>query len=148
MSDNHHTLNVILDEYLYEMLEKIKQNPGVFLGKYSITRLRAFLDGYMSSREDLGLTPTQQEIEFNQFQDWIQTRFKITYSHGWDSIILFYSADEREALNHFFELFEQFRNGESATIQEINQEQVIESKHSLINTSITRSHSCSKTGDV
>ncbi|OUL34335.1 hypothetical protein [Nostoc sp. 106C] len=132
MLDNNHTITIIHKEYLYEMLEKIKQNPGIFLGKYSITRLRAFLDGYMSSREDLGLPPTQQEIEFNQFQDWIQKRFKITSSHGWDSIILFYSADERDALNNFFELFEQFRNGESSTREEINQEQVIESKHSLI----------------
>jgi hypothetical protein len=132
MLDNNHTITIIPNEYLYEMLEKIKQNPGIFLGKYSITRLRAFLDGYMSSREDLGLPPTQQEIEFNQFPDWIQTRFKITSSHGWDSIILFYSADEREGLNNFFELFEQFRNGESATRKEVNQEQVIESKHSLI----------------
>ncbi|MBD2169472.1 hypothetical protein H6G04_34500 [Calothrix membranacea FACHB-236] len=132
MLDNNHTITITTNEYLYEMLDKIKQNPGIFLGKYSITRLRAFLDGYMSSREDLGLSPTQQEIEFNKFQDWIQTRFKITSSHGWDSIILFYSADEREALNNFFELFEQFRNGESGTREEINEEQVIESQHSFI----------------
>ncbi|MBD2202391.1 hypothetical protein H6G33_36165 [Calothrix sp. FACHB-1219] len=132
MLDNNQTTTITLNEYLYEMLDKIKQKPGIFLGKYSITRLRAFLDGYMSSREDLGLPPTQQEIEFNQFPDWIQTRFKITSAHGWDSIILFYSEDEREALNNFFELFEQFRNGENATREAINQEQVIESKHSLI----------------
>lgn len=101
MLNNNQTITITLNEYLYEMLDKIKRNPGIFLGKYSITRLRAFLDGYMSSREDLGLPPTQQEIKFNQFQDWIQTRFKITSSHGWDSIILFYSADERDALNNF-----------------------------------------------
>lgn len=132
MPDNNHTITVIPDEYLYEMLEKIKQRPGMFLGKTSITRLRAFLDGYMSSREDLGLPPTQQELEFNQFQDWIQTRFKITSSHGWDSIILFYSVDETEALNNFFELFEQFRKGESAAREEINQEKVVEAKPPLI----------------
>ncbi|BAY96449.1 hypothetical protein NIES37_03820 [Tolypothrix tenuis PCC 7101] len=132
MLENNHTITITLNEYLYEMLEKIKQRPGMFLGKSSITRLRAFLDGYMSSREDLGLPPTQQEIEFNQFPDWIQTRFKITSAQGWDSIILFYSTDERDALNNFFELFEQFRNGESARREAINQEQVIESQHSLI----------------
>ncbi|OUL26906.1 hypothetical protein BV372_26135 [Nostoc sp. T09] len=132
MPKNHHTITVIPDEYLYEMLERIKQRPGMFLGKTSITQLRAFLDGYMSSRADLGLPPTQQEIQFNQFQDWIQTRFKITSSHGWDSIILFYSADEKDALNNFFELFEQFRKGESAVREEINQEKVVETKPSLI----------------
>jgi hypothetical protein len=113
MENNSHHLPIITNEYLYEMLEKIKQKPGMFLGQCSITRLRAFLDGYMACREDLGLSPTQQELEFNQFQDWIEGRFKISSSHSWDSIILFHSADERDALNSFFELFEQFLNRET-----------------------------------
>jgi hypothetical protein len=133
MENNHHPINIVVpEEYLYEMLERIKQRPGMFLGQCSITRFRAFLDGYMSSRADLGLPPTQQEVEFNQFQDWIQIRFKISSSHGWDSIILFYSADEKDALNNFFELFEQFRNGESTVREEINQETAIEAKPTLI----------------
>ena len=103
----------IKSEYLYEMLQEIKKRPGMYLGKRSITRLRSFLDGYMGAREDLGLPRTEQEKEFNEFQEWIQQRFNITSSHGWDSIILFYSADERDALDKFFELFEKFRNGES-----------------------------------
>ncbi|AFZ23136.1 hypothetical protein Cylst_0809 [Cylindrospermum stagnale PCC 7417] len=131
MENNHHSITIVPDEYLYEMLERIKQRPGMFLGNCSITRLRAFLDGYMGSREDLGLPATQQELEFNQFQEWIQTRFKITSSHGWDSIILFYSADERDALNNFFELFDKFRNDQSALISEINQENITESKTQL-----------------
>ena len=100
MEKNHHSITIIPDEYFYEMLQRIKQRPGMFLGQCSITRLRAFLDGYMGSRSDLGLPPTQQELEFNQFQEWVQRRFKISSSHGWDSIILFYSADERDALNN------------------------------------------------
>jgi hypothetical protein len=103
----------IKSEYLYEMLQEIKKRPGMYLGKRSISRLRSFLDGYMGAREDLGLPRTEQEREFNGFQEWIQERFSITSSHGWDSIILFYSADERDALDKFFELFEKFQNGES-----------------------------------
>ncbi|MCL1471088.1 hypothetical protein [Argonema antarcticum] len=103
----------VKSEYLYEMLQEIKKRPGMFLGRCSITRLRSFLDGYMGAREDLGLPPTDQEREFNGFQDWIQKRYNITSSHGWDSIILFYSADERDALDNFFKLFEKFQNGEN-----------------------------------
>ncbi len=116
-----HSITIVPNEYLYEMVEKIKQRPGMFLGKCSITRLRAFLDGYMGSREDLGLPPTREEIEFNDFPEWIQRRFKISSSHGWDSIILFHSADERDALNNFFELFQQFRHGEVAVREDISQ---------------------------
>ncbi|BDA68919.1 hypothetical protein RIVM261_016740 [Rivularia sp. IAM M-261] len=101
-------------EYFNEMIQRIKQRPGMFLGQSSITRLRSFLDGYTASRQDLGLSVTEEEIKFSQFQSWVQERFKITSSHGWDSIILFYSADEKDALNNFFELFEKFCNGEAA----------------------------------
>jgi hypothetical protein len=101
-------------EYLYEMLQRIKQRPGMFLGTCSITRFKSFLDGYMSARQDFGLPVTEQEKQFDQFQEWIQQRFDIKSSHAWDSIILFHSADERDALNNFFELFEKFGNGEKA----------------------------------
>ncbi|MDJ0733197.1 MAG: hypothetical protein QNJ47_03775 [Nostocaceae cyanobacterium] len=102
-------------EYLYEMLKRIQQRPGMFLGKPSITRLKSFLDGYIASRQDLSLATTQEEIEFDKFQTWVQERFQIESSHGWDSIILFYSADEKDALNNFFELLEKFRHGEKAS---------------------------------
>lgn len=106
----------VKSEYLYEILQEIKKRPGMFLGRNSITRLRSFLDGYMGAREDLGLPQTKQEQAFNSFQDWIQTRFNITSSHGWNDIILFYLADERDALDKLFELFEKFQNGEKASL--------------------------------
>lgn len=103
-------------EYLHDVLQRIKQRPGMYLGKCSITRLSMLLAGYAMARAELGLPVTEQEKEFGGFQDWIQERYKINSTHGWDSIILFYSADERDALNKFFELFEKFRNGEKASI--------------------------------
>ncbi|TAG95999.1 MAG: hypothetical protein EAZ19_10330, partial [Oscillatoriales cyanobacterium] len=39
-----------------------------------------------------------------------QERYQITSSHGWDSIILFFSADEKDALDKFFKLLEEFFN--------------------------------------
>jgi hypothetical protein len=93
---------------IYQLIDRIKKRPGMYLGKPSIIRLKSFLDGYMGAREDLGFPLTEQEEKFNYFQEWIQTRFKITSSHSWADSILFYSADDKEALNQFFELFDQF----------------------------------------
>ena len=109
----------VKSEYLYDLIQRIKQRPGLYLGKSSITRLNMLLIGYSQARMELGLPRTLEEIEFDKFQDWIQEKFKITSSHGWDSIILFYSIDERDALDKFFELFEKFRNGESASINQV-----------------------------
>ena len=88
----------------------------MYLGRRSIVRLSMLLMGYSLARTELGLPITKQEEFFGGFQEWIQKRFGIHSSHGWDSIILFYSADERDALDNFFKLFEQFLNGESAVI--------------------------------
>ena len=115
MKELNQSSKTVKNEYLYDLLERIKKRPGMYLGKPSITRLNMLLTGYSMARIELDLPPTKQEEEFGGFQDWIEERYKITSTHGWDSIILFYSADERDALSNFFQLFEQFCNGESAS---------------------------------
>ncbi|MEG5060557.1 hypothetical protein QUB60_22095 [Microcoleus sp. A2-C5] len=95
-------------EYLLDLLQRIKQRPGMYLGKCSITRLRAFLDGYGMARAELDVPRSQQEHDLNGFQEWIQERYQITSTHGWDSIILFFSVDEKDALDKFFKLLEEF----------------------------------------
>ncbi|GBO55195.1 hypothetical protein APA_3245 [Pseudanabaena sp. lw0831] len=84
----------------------------MYLGKPYITRFKAFLDGYIGARNDLGFALNEQEETLNKFQEWIQSRFKITSSHSWAEIILFYSGDERDALDKFFELFDKFLGSE------------------------------------
>ncbi len=96
--------------YLYQLLERIKKRPGMYLGKKSITHLRILLIGYDLARSDLGLPKTEQEQEFNGFQDWIQQKFNDESTQSWASIILFNSEDESKALDRFFELLEEFQN--------------------------------------
>ncbi len=95
-------------EYLYDLLARIKQRPGMYLGKVSITRLKMLLMGYSMSRGELGLQLTQEEKQFAQFQKWIQAKYQINSSEGWESIILSQVNDEKLAFDLFFELFEQF----------------------------------------
>jgi len=44
------------------------------------------------------------------FATWIEKKYQSKTSHGWHQIILYYSEDERTALNRFFELFHEFLN--------------------------------------
>ncbi len=94
---------------IYELIEKIQKRPSMYLGKPSISNLRAFLAGYNFSRRAMNIPQTEQEIKFENFQEWIQNKFNITSSQSWDNIIIFYSEDEKDALNQFFDLFEEFR---------------------------------------
>ena len=112
----------VKSEYFFDLLQRIKQRPGMYLGKCSITRLRAFLDGYETARAELGFPDTEQQQQLDGFQEWIQERYQITSTHGWDSIILFFSVDEKDALDKFFKLLEEF----------LSQAKIVEDKHNLV----------------
>lgn len=95
-------------EYLYDLLKRIKQRPGMYIGKVSLTRLKMLLMGYSMSRGELGLQLTEEEKRFAKFQQWIQIKYQVNSSEGWENIILSQVKDEKLAFELFFELFEQF----------------------------------------
>ena len=95
-------------EYLYNLLARIEQRPGMYLGKVSLTRLKMLLMGYSMSRGELGLNLTEQEKQFAQFQQWVQTKYQVNLSQSWENIILSQVEDEKLAFDLFFELFKAF----------------------------------------
>ncbi len=82
----------------------------MYLGNASITKLDMLLRGYSLARREVGLTPTDQEKEFEGFQSWVEEKYGIKSNQSWAKVILFYSMDEPEALERFFELFEEDLN--------------------------------------
>lgn len=94
----------------YNLIQKIKQRPSLYLGKRSIAHLQVFLDGYTFARRELDVPLTEEERDFEDFQEWVEKRFNQPSTQSWERIILFYSEDERDALDKFFDLFEDFRN--------------------------------------
>ncbi|TAE49951.1 MAG: hypothetical protein EAZ88_21595 [Oscillatoriales cyanobacterium] len=98
----------------YQLLDKIKSRPALYLGKRSIFSLQAFLDGYTFACRQLAIPVTEQEQEFAEFQDWIEKQFNQPSTQSWARIILFYSKDESQALDTFFQLFENFLQRESS----------------------------------
>ncbi|MDZ7970364.1 MAG: hypothetical protein RM368_36465 [Nostoc sp. DedSLP03] len=94
-----------------EILTHIKKRPGMYLGANSpITILDMRLRGYSLARREVGVLPTEPEREFEGFQSWIEDKYGINSGQSWAKIILFYSVDEPEALQKFFELFEEYLN--------------------------------------
>ncbi len=107
---NEDNLKTKINYDFYELLGRIKKRPGMFLGTASIIRLDMYLRGYSLARREAGLAPTKQEREFEGFQPWIQERYEIKSNQSWAKVILFLSIDEHEALERFFELFEEYLN--------------------------------------
>ena len=90
-----------------ELLAAIKRRPAMYLGKNYISCLKAFLDGWWSCAYQHGIDVGADGL--GEFQDWIVAKYGIISSHGWASIILFYSQDESTALRDFFTLFEEWQ---------------------------------------
>jgi hypothetical protein len=106
----------------YDLLQKIKKRPAMYLGKNSIFSLQAFLDGYYFARREIGINLTEEEIEFQNFLQWIRYRFNVETGQLWSSIILFHSADEKSAVDRFFTLFEEFNQQQkNQEIEKIDQ---------------------------
>ncbi len=82
-----------MNNNFYELLQKIKKRPAIYLGSNSIFSLQAFLDGYYLARRELGVPLTEQELEFQEFLKWIRGKFQAETGQLWASILLSNSAD-------------------------------------------------------
>lgn len=95
---------------IYQVLDKIKGKSGMYIGKPSITILRHFLVGYQFARSELGVQLSDEDTDFYEnFQPWIQNRFNVRTSNSWANIIMLFTRDEKDALNCFFKLLDEFK---------------------------------------
>lgn len=102
---------------LFEMLEKIKARPGLYIGKASVSDLFMFIVGYRTAREELGVEPTATELDFyGEFQIWLQQRLGLRTSNSWAKMIEFGCGDEQAAFERFFELINEFRTRDDRTM--------------------------------
>ena len=95
---------------LFEILDKIKNKPGMYIGNSSVSDLFIFLAGYKTARRELGIEPTAEEIEFYQnFHEFIETKYQVKTANFWAKIIMLYSRDEKEGFENFFNLLTEFK---------------------------------------
>lgn len=93
-------------EDLSKMLQNIKVRPKLYLGKISLERLSAFINGYICRQfeED----STNSTGFYPEFQVFIQDKYGIQTDHGWSEIIAFFSSDDVEAFNNFYSDLNEF----------------------------------------
>ncbi len=89
-----------------EVLCEIQSRPAMHIGRHSLMCLRAFLDGWLARGLDLGAKDETQILE--DFQVWIEQKFGMEDTRSWDRIIACFSQDDSDALDCFFELFQDF----------------------------------------
>ncbi len=94
------------EKNIIDLVLKIRERTPMYIGGRSIFQLKAFIDGWLYAKG----TETKGIETWSQFTDWIPERFKIQSSQSWSQIILFHSVDDIDALDNFFQLFEEFLN--------------------------------------
>jgi hypothetical protein len=104
---------------LYEVLQKIRPRPGMYIGKPSVSHLFHFLTGYEFARGELDIEPTEWEDDFHEnFQPWLQKRYHVSTSNSWAKIIMLYCGSEKEGLDSFYKLLEEFTNRDKSLDEE------------------------------
>jgi hypothetical protein len=99
---------------VFDLLAKIHQKPGLYISMSSVSILRHFLVGYKFARQEMGVLPTEAELDFyREFQPWLQARLQVQTAQSWDKIILIKSVDEKAAFETFFQLLDEFQNRNS-----------------------------------
>jgi hypothetical protein len=99
---------------LFETLDKIKVNPGLYLGKPSVSDLFMFLNGYEFARSQLNIELTSTEEQFyDEFQPWLQQKTGVTSVTSWAKLIMLTCHDEKTGFDQFFQLLTEFTHRKS-----------------------------------
>jgi hypothetical protein len=78
----------------------------MYIGRPSLTRLAFFLYGYDHALREF--SPSKADTFLSDFSDWIHEKFKPGIARGWEQVIDFNSADEANAVEHFWRLLDEF----------------------------------------
>jgi len=93
-----------------ELLQDIKNRPGVYLGKKKLDGLATFLSGYMCCLNDRNIVDYGN---LKGFQEFIEKHYElqdnVKVCRHWSDIISFFNETEEEAFDEFYVLLEQFQ---------------------------------------
>lgn len=108
---------------LYNVLQKFKTKPGMYIGKPSVSDLFMFIVGYEFARGELDIEPTEWEDDFHEnFQPWLQKKYHVSTSNSWAKIIMLYCGNEQEGFNAFYRLLDEFQNRERSLDRDYSNE--------------------------
>jgi hypothetical protein len=95
---------------IFEILEKIRTKPGIYIGRSSVSDLFMFLVGYECARSELDIELSQEDDEFyGEFQPWLQQKLGITTVSSWAKMIMVYCQDEKAGFEYFYDLLDEFK---------------------------------------
>jgi len=93
---------------LHKLLASIEKRPLMYLKDYNIDILSAYLQGYYMGRYESNNLDKEDEY-FQSFYNWLQKYYDVSNSSAkWSSILLYYNASHKTAIEKFFELYKEW----------------------------------------
>jgi hypothetical protein len=93
-------------ETLYQVLDRMRERPAMYISSMSITALSNFIVGFLTACDG----GTKETPSFDGFNDFIGTYYGKYTTAGWKNLILSnHYGNEEEALKWFFILLDEFR---------------------------------------
>jgi hypothetical protein len=89
---------------IVHLIQMIKPRPPMYIGRSSLSCLRAFIDGWSFAHEGR----VDDATVLHEFQGWVARKCGVKEDFAWDRVILFVTLDEPVALTTFFEWFDEF----------------------------------------
>src|SRR5690242_10313722 len=90
---------------ILDTIQKIRERPGVILGRPSAQALYSFLSGFAYARKDTDPGDYDFLAGFNQ---WVHDCYEVTSAQGWAKIIEFYCLTEAEEMALFWKLLDDY----------------------------------------
>lgn len=87
---------------LYNMIVTVLERPELYIGRCSVQRLYAFINGYLYENDEAN------DHCLDGFNEFVAQKYNIASDHNWASIIEFFSCDGKEEMKLFKKLFEEF----------------------------------------
>jgi hypothetical protein len=91
---------------LVELLGEIRKRPAMYLGSEDVVKLAAFLRGFQHALHQYEIA--RQDTFLRDFRDWVAKRFAVSISRSWEGIIAFQAVDDREAMELFWKLLDEY----------------------------------------
>ena len=75
---------------IYDLLDKMREKPALYLKRKSLTRLDAYVEGHRWALLDRGIKDVSEPAFFSiEFSEWVAAKLGHSYSQvGWCNTIL------------------------------------------------------------
>src|SRR4051794_22534614 len=86
----------------FEILDSIRERPGLYLGQKSVELLQVWLWGFTMGRAQAHLPPLPDLEEWRGFDDFVCGKYRWHDVGGWAAKIAYYYRDDATAMDKFF----------------------------------------------